>query len=155
MKIQWLWTWERHQRLSLRVVFHSCRQPDGTSDENSFFIFFHGGRTFFWKKNGGWLQKMAFSTQKMELSSIYYSSTLSSSSTSSTPCSSVYRFSDYSLTVPSHHVLVPLHHSLPQNEVAKGTNNFFHSWLCQFVPAFVVYPPCDTSHRLSWKESTV
>jgi hypothetical protein len=28
------------------------------------------------------------------------------------------RFSDCSLTVPSHHVLVPLHHGLPQNEVA-------------------------------------
>ncbi len=64
--------------------------------------------------------------------SIYSSSLLSCSSTSSTPCSSLYRFSDCSLTVPNHHVLVPFHHGLPQNEVVMRTNIFFfHSWLCQ------------------------
>ena len=50
---------------------------------------------------------MALSTQKMVIFSIYFSSVLSSSSTSSVPCSSVYRFrfNDYSLTVPNHHFL--------------------------------------------------
>jgi hypothetical protein len=67
--------------------------------------------------------------------------------------SSVYRFrfSDCSLTVPIHHVLVPFHHGLPQNEVVMGTNSFFHSWSCQSFPAFAVYPPCDTPHMLGYR----
>jgi hypothetical protein len=100
------------------------------------FFFFYGERSE--GKNGFWL-KMVLSTQKMEISSIYCSSTPPSSSTSSTPCSFVYRFCDYSLTVPSHHVLVPFNHGLPQNEVVMSTNNFFHSWLCKFAPVFTVY----------------
>ena len=57
----------------------------------------------------------------MVLFCIYFSSALSSSSTSSAPCSSVYRSGSVicSLTVPSHHVLVPFHHGLPQNEVSS------------------------------------
>ena len=68
-----------------------CRQPAGITDENSFFLFFYGGRPFFWEKKFFLTQKMTLSTQKMVLFSIYCSSALSSSSTSSTPCSSVYR----------------------------------------------------------------
>jgi hypothetical protein len=48
------------------------------------------------------------------------------------------RFSDCSLTVPRHHVLVPVHHVLPQNEVAwartvfstVGCANLFLRLLC-------------------------
>ena len=127
-----------------------CRQPAGITDENSFFYFFMTGAHFL-GKTIFLTKEMALSTQKMVLFCIYFSSALSSSSTSSAPCSSVYRFrfSDCSLTVPNHHVLVPFHHGLPQNEVAMGTNSFFHSWLCQSVPAFAVYPPCDAPHMLA------
>ena len=45
------------------------------------------------------------------------------------------------LTVPRHHIFVSLHDDLLQHEVDIVTNNFFHSWLCQSVPVFVVYPP--------------
>ncbi len=127
-----------------------CRQPAGITDENSFF--FYDGSPFFGEKNF-LTKKMELSTQKMVLFCIYFSSALSSSSTSSVPCSSVYRFrfSDYSLTVPRHLVLVPFHHGLAQNEVVMGTNSFFHSWLCQSFPAFTVYPPCDDPHMFSYR----
>ncbi len=106
-----------------------CRQPVGITDENIFFI-------FLWREPIFW-------------GNFFFA--LSSSSVSSAPCSSVYRFrfSDCSLTVPSHHVLVPFHHGLPQNEVGMGTNSFFHSGLCQSVPTFAVYPPCDDPHMLA------
>ena len=123
-----------------------CRQPAGITDENSFFLFFYGGSPFFGELF--FEKKMALSTQKMVLFCIYFSSALSSLSTSSAPCSSVYRFrfSDCSLTVP-------FHHGLPQNEVVMDTNSFFHSWLCQSVPVFVVYPPCDAPHMLSYRDT--
>ena len=73
---------------------------------------------------------MVISNQKMEICSIYCSSVLSSSSTSSTPCSSVTR-----LTVPIYHVLVPFHHGLPQNEVTMD-------WHEQLFPQLVV-PICS------------
>ena len=68
-----------------------CRQPAGITDENSFFFIFLWRETIFLGKNFFLTQKMTLSTQKMVLFSIYCSSALSSSSTSSTPCSSVYR----------------------------------------------------------------
>ena len=115
------------------------RQPAGITDEKSFLLFFCGpflgGQKFFW------LKKWRFLHKKMLLFYIWFSFALSSSSTSSAPCSSV-----YSRTVPSHQVFVSFHHVLPQNEVVMDTNNFFHSWLYQSVPAFVVYPPCDDPH---------
>ena len=80
-----------------------CRQPVDITDENSFLYFFMAGAHFwgffFNTKN------MTLSTQKMVLFCIYFSSALSPSSTSSPPCSSVYRLSDWSLTVPNRHVL--------------------------------------------------
>jgi hypothetical protein len=66
----------------VELTTDDCRQPAGITDENSFFIFLMAGDHFFEKK-WGLTQKMALSTQKMELDSMYCSSALSSSSTSS------------------------------------------------------------------------
>ena len=126
-----------------------CRQPAGITDENSFFFlwretiflgkkfFFDSKNDAFYTKNGAFLHLLLVCT----IFFVYIVYTLF--------VRVPVRFSDCSLTVPSHHVLVPLHHGLPQNEVAMGTNSFFHSWLCQSVPAFAVYPPCDAPHMIA------
>jgi hypothetical protein len=83
-------------------------------------------------------QKMTFSTQKMEIFSIYFSSALASSSTSSTPCSSLYRFSDCSLTVPSQDttflfllsILVFLRTRLSWTRTVFSTVGCFNLFMC-------------------------
>ena len=63
-------------------------------------------------------------------------------------CVSV-RFTDACLRVPCDFLLSGQENSLPEDEVAMGTNSFLHIWLRQSVPVLVVYPPFDAPHMLA------
>jgi hypothetical protein len=105
------------------------RQPAGITDENSFFLFFYGGRPFFWGnfffhfKNGAFYTKNGAFLHLLLVCTIFF-------------VYIVYTlFVRVPSTVPSHHVLVPFHHGLPQNEVTMG-------WHEQLFPQLVV-PICS------------
>ncbi len=86
------------EHILLALISHNCRQFDRWDRTVNWRLpstcrhhwrkqfFFMAGDHFFMKKNGVWLKKMTPFTKKMELFSIYCSTELSSSSTSSTPC---------------------------------------------------------------------
>ena len=103
-----------------------------------FFFFISGAH--FGGENFFWLKKMALSTQKMVIFGIYFSSALSSSSTSSVICSSVYRWDggDIKGCIQGHGTLL----------ILKDVYRHMVPWL-KHISNFI------TKKNLSWPPSPV
>ena len=67
-------------------------------------------------------------------------------------CVSV-RFTDVCLRVPYNFLLPGYQDNFPEDEVAMGTNSFFHIWRRQSVPVLVVYPPFDFPQILASRDT--